>query len=544
MSQRSETIQRAREIPYDVCVIGGGASGAGCALDARLRNLKTLLLDVGDFGSATSSASTKLIHGGLRYLQQAVSDLDAAQYHVVRLALRERRLMIANAPHLTRALRFAVPCFGWVGAAYYQVGLKLYDWLSGKSGLAPSCFMGRAATRSRMPWLKTDRMVGTVVFSDGQFDDSRYNLALVLSCAAAGGDVLNYARVTAFRKDEQGRITGAYVQDQETKQSFLVTASAFVNATGVFSDHLRALGDPHATARLRPSKGVHVLLPLPPDFGADALLIPATEDGRIIFAVPWMGRLLVGTTETEAGPADEMMVTKEEADYLLRHLNHYLLKPFQSGDIVAAIAGLRPLIQSGDSRATKKLIRDYEIEVQPESGLVSMLGGKWTVYRAMAEDATNAVQKLLRSGVTACRTREFMLFGSAAQAPNLNSWPISAETARHLVSKFGSEATAVLRLTDEDPALLAPLVDSAPQIRAEVVYCVRQEMARCVEDVLSRRLGLQLFDWNLAMRAAPAVAEILARELNWSTARATEETHAYVARITRMRQEISAAQWQ
>ena len=539
MSQRSEIIHRAGDTAYDVCVIGGGATGAGCALDARLRNLKTLLLEAGDFGSASSSASTKLIHGGLRYLQQAVTDFDAGQYHVVRLALRERRLMMANAPHLTRAMRFAVPCFGPFGTVYNLIGLKLYDWLSGKARMEPSRFMGRDATRDHMPWLKADRMWGTVIFSDGQFDDSRYNLALVQSCANAGGDVLNYARVTAFRKDERGRITGAQVQDEETKQSFLVNASVFVNATGVFSDHLRALGDAAATRRLRPSKGVHIMLPLPSDFGGDALLIPATEDGRIIFAVPWMGRLLVGTTETEAGPADEMMVTKEEAEYLLHHLNHYLRKPFQASDIMAAIAGLRPLIQSDDSRATKKLIRDYEIELQPTSGLVSVLGGKWTVYRAMAEDAINAVGKLLHNRITTCRTQEYRLFGSAAETPDLAAWPVSAETARHLVGKFGSHAHDVLSLTETDPSLLAPLAEGAPQIRAEVVYCVRQEMARSVEDVLSRRLGLQVFDWNLAMRAAPVVAEILAGELGWSTARATAEFDGYVARIAAMRQRLT-----
>ncbi len=311
MRQRSEALQRAANSSYDVCVIGAGATGAGCALDAQLRGLKTLLIDAGDFGSGTSTASTKLIHGGLRYLQQAVMELDAGHYRLVRQALSERRLMMDNAPNLVQIRQFAIPCFSFLEAAYYDVGSKLYDWLSGESSLSRSHWVTRAKSLAAMPCLQRQGLKGTVVYSDGQFDDARYNLALVKSCADAGGDALNYASVLRFEKNEQGRLTAATVRDEESKDSFRVTAKAFVNATGPFSDRVRRLDDPDAKERLRLSRGVHILLPLPEDFGDQALLIPKTEDKRLMFAIPWQGRLLVGTTETESDLSDEMMVTRE-----------------------------------------------------------------------------------------------------------------------------------------------------------------------------------------------------------------------------------------
>jgi glycerol-3-phosphate dehydrogenase len=537
MRQRSETIQKAAGTPYDVCVIGGGASGAGCALDAQLRGLKTILVDAGDFGSGTSTASTKLIHGGLRYLQQAITEFDIAQYRVVRLALRERRLMMDNAPHLSRVCQFVVPCSNFFEAAYYDVGLKLYDWLSGDAGLAPSHFVGRSGSLSRMPGLNKQNLFGTVVYSDGQFDDARYNLALVQSCSAAGGDVLNYARVLGFENDPDGRLVAALIEDRESGERLRVAAQAFVNATGPFSDCVRRLASHDAKERIRLSKGVHILLPLPEDFGNDALLIPRTDDGRVIFAIPWLGRLLVGTTETEATLDADLIVTREEAEFLLRHLNRYLARPFHTTDIVSAIAGLRPLVRSTNSRDTKKLIRDLEIEIEPRSRLVSVLGGKWTVYRAMARDAINAVQESLTGRTTDSRTRHHALYGVEDKTAGLEDLPanhrVPTSTMRHLIQKFGGCRTRVLDLAREDALLLLPIVKGSPYIQAEVVYCVREEMAVRIEDILSRRLGLQVYDWRLAIQAAPVVGQILARELGWSPARTGTEIDGYIERINR-----------
>jgi glycerol-3-phosphate dehydrogenase len=380
-----------------------------------------------------------------------------------------------------------------------------------------------------------------VVYSDGQFDDARYNLALVKSCSAAGGDTLNYSPVLRFEKNEEGRLAAAIVRDAQSKDSFRVTAKVFVNATGPFSDRVRRLADPDAEERLRLSRGVHILLPLPEGFGDHALLIPKTEDKRVMFAIPWQGRLLVGTTETESDLRDEMMVTREEAEYLLRHLGRYLSREFQLSDIVSAMVGLRPLVRSADTRDTRKIARDYEIEIGG-SGLISVLGGKWTVYRAMAEDAVNAVQQAVTGRVTACATRTHPLIGSvsgsedghAGEADSLaEAHRITRKTAHHLVQKFGTCAGRVLDLAREDPSLLSPLVEGSPQIEAEVLYSIREEMAISIEDVLSRRLGLQYFDWRLAVRAAPAVARLLARELGWGSAHARNEIDSYTERICR-----------
>jgi glycerol-3-phosphate dehydrogenase len=537
MKHRSEILRHAANTEFDVCVIGGGASGAGCALDSQLRGFKTMLIEARDFGSGTSTASTKLIHGGLRYLQQAVTKFDIAQYRVVRLALRERRLMMNNAPHLSRSCEFLVPCFSFLEAAYYDVGLKLYDWLSGDASLAPSRFVNRSKSLIRIPSLKAQDLFGAVVYSDGQFDDARYNLALIQSSLASGAEALNYARLLEFEKNPQGRLAAAVIEDRLSNKRFKVAARAFINATGPFSDQVRRLAAGDAKERVRLSRGVHILLPLPEEFGKDAVLIPKTDDGRVIFAIPWRGRLLVGTTETESTLDASLVVYREEAEFLLRHLNRYLAKHFEVTDIVSAIAGLRPLVRTRNSRDTKKLIRNYEIENDPRSGLISVLGGKWTVYRAMAEDAVNAVQKALTGRITDSCTRHHPLFGVEDENSNVEDplavYAVPRSTIHHLTQRFGSRRTRVLDLVREDATLVTPIIDGSSHIHAEIIYCVREEMAVCVEDILCRRLGLQLYDWRLAVQAAPVVGQILAQELGWSPARTRTEIDGYIERINR-----------
>ncbi|MBV8730923.1 MAG: FAD-dependent oxidoreductase [Acidobacteriia bacterium] len=444
--------------------------------------------------------------------------------------------MLQNAPHLTRVLQFVIPCFSCWEAIYYSVGLKLYDWLSGKAILSRSFFMSRLESLLRVPQLKCHDLFGAAVYVDGQFDDARYNLALIRSCLAAGGDVLNYASVTGFTTDREGRLVTAEVEERWSAMRFPVRAKVFLNATGPFSDRLRQMAFPDVAPRLTLSRGVHIVLPLPADFPNYAIVIPRTEDDRLIFAIPWQGRLLVGTTETETTIEDERTVTKSEAEYLLRHLNRYLARTFDRSEIVSAMAGLRPLVKSSKSSDPRKLIRDYEIEVEPRSTLISVLGGKWTVYRAMAEEAIDVVQRRLAGRISECRTRRHPLFGFENQRDQavqnlMEIHAMSADVISHLLDKFGNCAARVLELARGDSSLAARLVPGAPQIRAEVVYSVREEMAVSIEDVLSRRLGLQLFDWRLAIQAAPMVGNILARELGWTRSRTEEEVRLYIDQI-------------
>jgi len=444
--------------------------------------------------------------------------------------------MLQNAPHLTRVLQFVIPCISFFEAIYYSFGLKLYDWLSGRALLAHSSFIWRVESLLLVPQLKCHDLFGAAVYADGQFDDSRYNLALIQSCLASGGDVLNYASVIGFTKDREGRLLTAEVEDRASGKRVSVRAKIFLNATGPFSDRVRQMASPGIAPRLILSKGVHIVLPLPGDFPDSAIVIPRTDDNRLIFAIPWQGRLLVGTTETQTTIDDARIVTKSEAEYLLRHLNRYLARPFDRSEIVSAIAGLRPLVKSGKSSDTKKMIRDYEIEVEPRSTLISVLGGKWTVYRAMAEEAINVVERRLIGCITECRTRSHPLSGFESQRDQalqnlMEIHEMPADVTFHLVDKFGSCAGRVLELVRGNPFLGLRLVPGAPQIQAEVVYSIREEMALSIEDILSRRLGLQYFDWRLAIQAAPVVGNILGRELGWARIRTEEEIRLYIDQI-------------
>ena len=538
MKSRNQALINIARQKFDVCVIGGGATGSGCALDSQLRGLTIALVDAGDFAGATSSTSTKIEHGGVRYLEEAVKDLDPAQYHVVTRALHERIRMLKNAPHLSRTMEFLLPCFRWADVGYYDVGLKMYDWVSGNASLSPSHFLSKEETLRRMPTLRRSHLVGSIAYADGQFDGARYNITLVVTFAEAGGEPLNYARVIAFEKDSSGQLKAAEVEDRVTGKRFVIQATVFVNATGPFSDTVRALATPGIAPRTRLSKGIHILLPFEVMPSADAMLIPKTEDGRVLFAVPWMGRLLVGTTEQEINVHDELYVTKDEVEYVLHHLNQYLKRPVTADQVVSGIAGARPLVSNGDSRDTKKLARDDELEIDSKTGLISIMGGKWTTHRAMAEDTINAVQERLGAPKTQSPTRNRPLAGADRYTPDywqklVREQSVSDETAHHLAGKFGTAAEQVLDIARRETDLSSPILNDLPQLRAEVAFCARHEMAVTIEDVLFRRLGIQLYSWRSAIHAAPVVASILGRELGWSGESTRSATRQYVEKINR-----------
>ncbi|MGA3126291.1 MAG: FAD-dependent oxidoreductase [Candidatus Korobacteraceae bacterium] len=541
MKNRISARQTIRQGSYDVCIIGGGATGLGCALDAQLRGFSTVLLDAGDFVSCTSTASTKLVHGGVRYLQEVVTDFDCGQYMMVRKALHERIHMLRCAPYLAHPLELLVPCFSLWELLYYTIGMKAYDWIAGSASLFPSRMLSKAEALQRMPSLRSEKLVGAVSYADGQFDDARFGVAMAQTVTQQGGEVINYVRAVGFGKDSNGKLALLEVEDQLTQERFQIHAKVFVNCTGPFADHIRLLANPSLPERLRLSKGVHLLLPLEALQSESALLVPKTEDGRVIFAIPWLGRMLVGTTDDEAQLADDMVVKPAEIKYLLKYVNQYLNVSLTPKDVQSAFAGMRPLVSSKSAVNTKKLIRDHEVEVDEVSGLVSVLGGKWTTYRAMAEDGINHAQRALAGRQAACKTLDFLLRGARGFTPDYwrqlaDNYRLSQETAQHLVQKFGTDSLNVLELGKPEPQLLQPLIEGGAAIQAEVVYSIREEMAQTIEDVLLRRIGVQLHSWKEAALAAPVVSRLLAREFAWSDEQRKKALSSYLESIQHLLQ--------
>ena len=447
--------------------------------------------------------------------------------------------MLDNAPHLTRKLEFLVPSYGWLNAAYIDIGLKIYDWLAGSARISASKFVNRQETLRLMPGLKQDGLIGSVEYSDGQFDDARYNLALVETFDRNGGFALNHARVTSLGKDSGGTLCGAQVVDQLSQQSFAINAKVFVNATGPAADSVRRMAAPAIPHRLRLSKGAHVLLPIEVFPTQQAMLIPKTDDGRVLFALPWRGRLLVGTTETEVQPGDELYVTKEDVEFILGELNKYLAKSVTADQIVAGFAGARPLISSNSFESTKKIARDEVIEIEPTSGLISIMGGKWTTHRAMAEDTIDVVEKSLGRVSGVCPTRHHVLYGSEGWSVDywqelVNTYKVTPDVAHRLSVTFGTAAKNVLNLVKEDKSLGQHIIPEHPMIRAEVVYAVREELAVTIEDVLARRLGVQFYTWRGARDAAATVGAILGAELGWTDDQTQSSVNTYVSYINRL----------
>jgi glycerol-3-phosphate dehydrogenase len=475
----------------------------------------------------------------VRYLEEAIKDVDPKEYHVVVRALHERVRMLDNAPHLTRKLEFLVPSYSWLNALYISIGLKIYDWLAGSARISSSKFVNRKETLRLMPGLNQDGLIGSVEYSDGQFDDARYNLALINTFDRNGGVALNHARVSSLSKDSTGKLYAAQVIDQLSRESFSINAKVFVNATGPAGDSVRRMAVPTIPLRMRLSKGAHVLLPMEVFPTEQAMLIPKTDDGRVLFAVPWRGRLLVGTTETEVEPDNELYVTREDVEFLLSQLNKYLATPVTRDQIVAGFAGARPLVSGDATESTKKIARAHVIEIEPTSGLISIMGGKWTTHRAMAEDTIDVVEKTLGRVAGDCPTRHHVLYGSEDWTTDywqklVNTYKVAPGLAHHLSAKFGTAAGNILDLVKVDASLGERIIAEHPMIRAEVAYAVREELAATVEDVLARRVGVQFSSWRSARDAAPVVGAILGAELGWNDDQIQSAVNAYVSHINRL----------
>lgn len=479
---------------WDMIVVGGGATGLGTAVEAASRGFRTLLLEQSDFAKGTSSRSPKLIHGGVRYLQQGNLSL-------VLEALRERGLMIRNAPHLVHNLSFVVPLYDWWEGPFYGIGLKLYDVLAGKLGLGPSRLLSREETLRHIPTVDSDGLRGGVMYHDGQFDDARLAISLALTIADLGGVALNYLPVTGIIR-EGGLVTGVEARDRESGREFRIRGRVVINAAGPFADSVRQMIDPDARKLITPSQGVHLVLDGSFLAGGSAIMVPHTDDGRVLFAIPWHGRTIVGTTDTQvATPCLEPRPLPEEIDFLLTHASRYLSRHPAMADVLSAFAGIRPLVRSNSSHNTASLSRDHCLLVD-SSGLVTIAGGKWTTYRKMGEDTVTAATQVAglddRPSVTAGLHLHGWREGTGAGDP----WQV-----------YGCDAAALEQLLAENPAWREPLHPALPYCAGEVVWAVRHEWARTVEDVLARRTRALLLDARVSIAAAPAVAELIAYEL-------------------------------
>lgn len=511
---------------WDLVVIGGGATGLGIAVDASARGHATLLIERDDFGSGTSSRSTKLLHGGVRYLAQGNVSL-------VREALRERDIALANAPHLTRPIAIVVPCRSHFEKVFYRSGLLLYDRLAGRSSLPASRGLSASRLRQFVPGL-AERVgdkpfVGGVLYHDGQFEDARLALALARTAWSAGACVVNHAEVVDLMRTgavtgsvgDNGKLAGVVVRDRETGDAIECLARVIVNATGPFADAVRRIDDPRSEAMIAPSQGVHLVLPdrfLP---GATGVIVPRTPDGRVIFALPWRDRVIVGTTDTPLKTIPrEPRPLESEIAFLLELCGRYLANPPARSDVLAVFTGVRPLVRGDGAVATSRLSRDHSIQVSA-SGLVTITGGKWTTYRRMAEETVDLVERLAGLGRRACTTRSLRLHGcpgvttqeGQGDAPTREPPAAYENPADDHLSLYGTDASIIRAIAEESPSMARPIHPQAVTSAAEVVFAVREEMARTVEDVLARRTRDLVVDARVAWAAAPVVAELLATEI-------------------------------
>jgi len=500
--ERARNLDRLGE-PFDLAIIGGGATGLGAAVESAARGYRTVLLEARDFAQGTSSRSTKLVHGGVRYLAQGNVGL-------VREALLERGRLRRNAPHLVGDLEFVVPAYAWWSGPYYGVGLKLYDVLAGRHRLGRSQLLSRAQVLERIPTLEPDQLKGGVRYFDGQFDDARLATSLALTADDLGAVLVNHAPVVGLVKGGDGRIRGLRVLDEESGGEREVTATVVINATGVFADAVRRMDEPDAPSLLAPSQGVHLVLPDTFFPGGHALMIPRTDDGRVLFVVPWHRRALVGTTDTPVPAVSaEPRPLDEEVAFLLEHAGRYLTRDPRREDVLSVYAGLRPLVRHQGVGRTAALSRDHSVFESP-GGLVTIVGGKWTTYRRMGEDVVDHAARLGGLPARPSRTAALRLHGAP---PGERVEHSAAGTPSEALSAYGTDADLVRELAEEDPELAVPIHPRLPYLMAEVAWAVRQEMARSVEDVLSRRMRALVLDARAALEAAPGVARVVAREL-------------------------------
>lgn len=505
--RREEMIARVEDHrgPWDMVFVGGGATGVAGALDAASRGYEVLLLDQSDFGKATSSRSTKLVHGGVRYLQQGNLPL-------VMGALHERGLMRQNAPHLVHDLGFVVPNYTWWEAPFYGMGMKVYDMLAGRYGFGRSRVLSIQETVERIPTIALDGLRGGVAYYDGQFDDARMLLNMAQTAAEQGATLVNYAKVVALTKDGEGYVNGVVMRDMESGVEREVLAKVVINCTGPFADELRQMNDPEARGMIAGSTGVHVVLDRSFLPGDSAIMVPRTADGRVLFAIPWYDKVLVGTTDVPTTNFTlEPWPTQEEVDFILENAEGYLDRSPTRDDILSVFSGIRPLVKAADDANTSQLSRDHTITVT-KSGLVTIAGGKWTTCRHMAEDLVDNALVVGDLEPKPCVTTQLRIHGYHRHAEKFGD-----------LAFYGSDAPTIRDSLRRHPEYAAKIHPRLPVVAGQVVWAVRQEMARTVDDVLARRTRCLLFDAQAAIDAAPEVARIMAAEMGQGEAWVTDQ---------------------
>ncbi|KAI0081559.1 DAO-domain-containing protein [Panus rudis PR-1116 ss-1] len=522
---------------FDLLVVGGGATGAGVAVDAASRGLKVALVERDDFSSGTSSKSTKLVHGGVRYLQKAVMELDYEQYKLVREALHERKIFLQTAPYLSAMLPIMLPIYKYWQVPYYWVGCKMYDVLAGKENMESSYLMSRGKALETFPMLKADGLVGALVYYDGQHNDSRMNIALIMTAVQEGAVVANHVEVTELHKgSDNGKLYGARVKDNLTGEEFNVRAKGIINATGPFSDSLLKMDNPNHEPIVQPSSGIHITLPNYYSPRTMGLLDPATSDGRVIFFLPWQGNTIAGTTDTPATVERDPKAPEEEIRWVLEEIRHYLSPDIKvrRGDVLSAWSGLRPLVRNPNAEKTEGLVRNHMIHVS-ESGLLTIAGGKWTTYRAMAEETVDKAVEVFGLGDkcrSGCVTESLRLVGSEGWSRNMfigliQRYGLETEVAKHLSENYGDRAWTVCTLAQPTgsswPLYGIRLSPGYPYIEAEVRYATQYEYAQTAVDVIARRTRLSFLNAQAALDALPRVVQIMAEELGWDARRREEE---------------------
>ncbi|MCK4746801.1 MAG: glycerol-3-phosphate dehydrogenase/oxidase [Bacteroidales bacterium] len=485
---------RSADRPWDILVIGGGATGMGTALDAASRGYRTLLLEQHDFGKGTSSRSTKLVHGGVRYLRQGDVSL-------VFEALKERGLMLQNAPHLVRNQSFIIPAYDWWEGPFYTVGLKVYDVMAGRMGLGPSRHITREETIEALPNIEREGLKGGIIYHDGQFDDARMLVSLARTCEQYGGFTANYMKVTGLIK-EKSLVAGVLAIDEETAEEYRIEARVVINATGVFADDILKMDTPGSPDMIRPSQGIHLVLGQ--DFlkGKHAIMVPHTSDGRVMFAVPWYNRVVLGTTDTLIDYTSlEPCPIEEEIDFVLETAGQYLVKKPGRSDVLSAFAGLRPLAApENEGKSTKEISRHHKVMVSV-SGLISVIGGKWTTYRKMAEDSVDYAIMVGELPERPCLTGNIQIHGYTTGIGNQIS-PMSV---------YGNESSEIEKM--KVPGEQIWLSESLKILKSQVIWAARKEMARTLEDVLARRTRALFLDARESLKIAPEAAGLLVGEL-------------------------------